>query len=211
MNTLFLRKFGVSPTIALTQGALDGLAGFAVEAGVLLIALLVSDLSFDLDTSEANWALIVLIVVVLIASAVIAVLRIKRLKSLIVPPLKDAWKLLWGILKDPKRTFGLLGSNLASRAVLATTLWFILHAIGTPLPFVAALVATLATNLLAGLVPIPGGIGVAEAVLTSFLIVLGLSPEAAFAAAVIFRIATFYIPAGEGFFAMKWLEKNGHL
>ena len=74
-----------------------------------------------------------------------------------------------------------------------------------------ALVATLATNLLAGLVPIPGGIGVAEAVLTSFLIVLGLSPEAAFAAAVIFRIATFYIPAGEGFFAMKWLEKNGHL
>ncbi len=81
----------------------------------------------------------------------------------------------------------------------------------TPLPFVAALVATLATNLLAGLVPIPGGIGVAEAVLTSFLIVFGLPPEEAFAAAVIFRIATFYIPAAEGFFAMKWLEKNGHL
>jgi uncharacterized membrane protein YbhN (UPF0104 family) len=211
MNTLFLRKFGVSPTIALTQGALDGLAGFAVEAGVLLIALIASDLSFDLDTSEANWSLILLIVVVLIISAVVAVLRVNKLRQMVLPPLKGAWELLWGILKDPKRAFGLLGSNLASRAVLATTLWFILHAIGAPLPFVAALVATLATNLLAGLVPIPGGIGVAEAVLTSFLIVLGLSPEEAFAAAVMFRVATFYIPAGEGFFAMKWLEKNGHL
>jgi uncharacterized membrane protein YbhN (UPF0104 family)/tRNA A-37 threonylcarbamoyl transferase component Bud32 len=211
MNTLFLRKFGVSPTIALTQGALDGLAGFAVEAGVLLIALIASDLSLDLETSEINLSLIVLIVVVLIVSGITAVLRIKKLRQVVLPPLKDAWELLWGILRDPKRTFGLLGSNLASRAVLATTLWFILHAIGAPLPFAAALVATLATNLLAGLVPIPGGIGVAEAVLTSFLIVFGLSPEEAFAVAVIFRIATFYIPAAEGFVAMKWLEKNGHL
>ena len=211
MNTLFLRKFGVSPTIALTQGALDGLAGFVVEAGVLLVALVASDLSLDLDTKDVNWSMILLIVGLLIAGSVAAVLRIKRLRELVMPVLKDAWGLLWSILKDPKRTFGLLGSNLASRALLAGTLWFILHAIGAPLSFVAALVATLATNLLAGLVPIPGGIGVAEAVLTSFLIVFGLSPEAAFAAAVIFRIATFYIPAGEGFFAMKWLETNGHL
>ena len=56
-----------------------------------------------------------------------------------------------------------------------------------------------------------GGIGVAEAVLTSFLMLAGLGADEAFAAAVVFRIATFYIPAGEGFFAMRWLEKNGHL
>jgi uncharacterized membrane protein YbhN (UPF0104 family)/tRNA A-37 threonylcarbamoyl transferase component Bud32 len=211
MNTLFLRKFGVSPTIALAQGALDGLAGLVVEAGVLLVALIASDLSFDPDTKDVNWLMILVIAALLIVGSVAVVLRVKRLRELVIPALKDAWELLWSILQDPKRTFGLLGSNLASRAILATTLWFILHAIGLPLSFVAALVATLATNLLAGLVPIPGGIGVAEAALTSLLIVFGLSPEAAFAAAVIFRIATFYIPAAEGFFAMKWLEKNGHL
>ncbi len=211
MNTLFLRKFGVSPTVALAQGALDGLAGFIVEAGVLLVALIASDLSFDLDTKDVNWLMILLIAALLIVGSVVVVLRIERLRELVVPALKDAWGLLWSILKDPKRTFGLLGSNLASRAILAATLWFILHAIGTPLPFVAALVASLATNLLAGLVPIPGGIGVAEAVLASFLIVFGLSPEEALATAVIFRIATFYIPAAEGFVAMKWLESNGHL
>jgi len=211
MNTLFLRKFGASPTIALTQGVLDGMAGFVVEVGVLLVALIGSDLSIDLETQDVEWQLILLIVGVLVIGAVVAVVRIERLRSRIVPALRDAWELLWSILKDPKRMFGLLGSNLASRAILAATLWLVLHAIGAPLPFVTVLVATVATNLLAGLVPIPGGIGVAEAVLTSFLIVFGLSSEVAFAAAVIFRVATFYIPAAEGFAAMKWLESKGHL
>jgi uncharacterized membrane protein YbhN (UPF0104 family)/tRNA A-37 threonylcarbamoyl transferase component Bud32 len=211
MNTLFLRKHGVSPTLALNQGALDGLAGFVTEAGILLVALIASDLTLDLDTDTINWGLILLIVAILIVVGIVAVLRIQRLRETVLPPLKDAWSMLWSLLRDPRRTFGLFGSNLASRTILAITLWFILLAIGTPLPLVVALVVTVATNLLAGLVPIPGGIGVAEAVLTSFLMVAGLGADEAFAAAIVFRIATFYIPAGEGFFAMRWLQKNGYL
>lgn len=211
MNALFLRKYGVSPTLAVTQGALDGLAGFVTEAGILLVAFISTDLSLEFDTETVNWGLVLLIVVVLIVGSIAAILRVQRLRETVLPPLKDAWTMLWSLLKDPRRTFGLLGSNLASRIILALTLWFILQAIGTPLPLVVALVVTVATNLLAGLVPIPGGIGVAEAVLTSFLIVAGLGADEAFAAAVVFRIVTFYIPAGEGFFAMRWLEQKGHL
>lgn len=211
MNTMFLRKYGVEPALALTQGVLDGLAGFVTEAGILLIALISSDLTLDLGTADINWPLLLAIVGILILAAVIAVFRIERLRESVLPALHKAWDMLWGLLRDPGRTFGLLGSNFASRVVLAVTLWCVLRAIGTPLPLVTALVVTVATNLLAGLVPIPGGIGVAEAVLTSFLTVAGLGAEEAFTAAVIFRIATFYIPAGEGFFAMRWLEKTGHL
>jgi len=211
MNTLFLRKYGVTPAVALTQGILDGIAGFAVEAGILLLAFVASDVSLDFDTDEVRWGFLFGIVAVLIVVSVVLILRVEKLREAVLPALKDAWALLWSLLKDPKRTLGLLGSNLASRAILAITLWFILQAIGTPLPLVTALVATVATNLLAGLVPVPGGIGVAEAVLTSALIFAGLGAEEAFAAAVVFRIATFYIPAAEGFFAMKWLEANDHL
>ena len=42
-------------------------------------------------------------------------------------------------------------------------------------------------------------------------ILLALGTLSLVAAAVVFRIATFYIPAGEGFFAMRWLERAGHL
>lgn len=211
MNSLFLKKYGVEPTLAVTQGALDGLAGFATEAGILLVALIASDVALDLGTSDINWPALLIVIAVLIVGTVVAILRIRRLHDLVVPVISDAWKMLWSLLKDPTRALGLLGSNLASRTILAVTLWFILQAIGAPLPLVTALVATVATNLLAGLVPVPGGIGVAEAVLTSILMLAGLGADEAFAAAVVFRIATFYIPAGEGFFAMRWLETNGHL
>ena len=211
MNTLFLRKYGVPPTIAVTQGAIDGLSGFVVEAGILLVAFLASDVGLDIDTGDVRWGLILGIVLLLIIGTIVAVLRIKRLHDLAVPIVKDAWGSLSGVLTSPKRSLGLLGSNLMSRIILATTLWFILQAIGEPLPLVTCLVVTVATNLLAGLVPIPGGIGVAEAALTSFLVLAGLGENEAFAAAVVFRMATFYIPAGEGFFATKWLEAGDYI
>ncbi len=211
MNTLFLRKYGVPPTLAVTQGAIDGLSGFVVEAMILLVAFIAVDIPVDLDTDEIAWELILAIVAFLIVAAVVAILRIKRLRDVVVPVLKEAWGSVSDVLTDPKRTLGLLGSNLASRIILAVTLWFILQAIGTPLPLVVCLVVTVATNLLAGLVPIPGGIGVAEAVLTSFLMIAGLGADEAFAAAVVFRIATFYIPAAEGFFGTRWLETGGYI
>lgn len=212
MNTVFLRKYGVSPTVALTQGAIDGLSGFVVEALVLVVALLAyDDLSIDLETPELNWALILGVVIFIIVATVTVVLRIQRLRTLIVPPVVEGGRLVWDVLREPKRAFGLLGSNLVARTILGIVLWFVLAAIGAPLPLVSCIVITVATNLLAGLVPIPGGIGVAEAVLTSFLVLFGLSSEEAFAAAVVFRVVTFYIPAAEGFFAMRWLETNGYV
>lgn len=211
MNTLFLRKYGVSPSMALTQGVLDGLSGFVVEAGILIAALIASDVSLDLETSDIRWGFILAIVGFLIAGSVMIVLRVERLRRTIVPALKDAWGLLRDLLRDPRRTLGLVGANVAARVVLALALWFILQSVGAPLPLVTALIATVATNLLAGLVPIPGGVGVAEAVLTSLLIFAGLGSEEAFAAAVVFRFATFYVPAAEGYFAMNWLETNDHL
>jgi uncharacterized membrane protein YbhN (UPF0104 family)/tRNA A-37 threonylcarbamoyl transferase component Bud32 len=211
MNTLFLRKYGVPPTIAVTQGAIDGLSGFVVEGIILVVAFIAADLSLDVDTSDVPWGWILGIIVVAIIGTVVAVLRVQRLHDAVVPKIQEAWGSLSGVVTNPKRLFGLLGVNLASRLILATTLWFILEAIDAPLPLITCLVVTVATNLLAGLVPIPGGIGVAEAAMTAFLGLAGLDADTAFAAAVVFRIATFYIPSVEGYFATKWLQAGEYI
>jgi hypothetical protein len=39
----------------------------------------------------------------------------------------------------------------------------------------------------------------------------GLPEEIAFAAALMYRLATFYLPPIWGFFALRWLERNKHL
>ena len=212
MDTLFLRKYGVPPTVAVTQGAIDGMSGFVVEGVILVIAIIAADVTIDLDTPDLRWVLIILVIVlVIIVVTVVVIFLVKRLRELVLPIVGEAFGLLWNLLKDPKRGPGLLASNLTSRLILSITLWFILLAIGTPLPLVTCLAVTVATNLLAGLVPVPGGIGVAEAALTAFLVLAGVPSEEALAAAIVFRLATFYIPAGEGFFAMRWLQNGGYL
>jgi glycosyltransferase 2 family protein len=57
-------------------------------------------------------------------------------------------------------------------------------------------------------IPIPGGIGVTEGAMIVGLTGLGVSSETAFAAVILYRIATFYLPPFWGWFALRWLEKN---
>jgi uncharacterized membrane protein YbhN (UPF0104 family) len=59
--------------------------------------------------------------------------------------------------------------------------------------------------------PVPGGIGVMEAALTVGLVAVGAPESAALAAAVTFRIVTFYVPAMWGGAAFRWLEHHGYL
>ena len=50
-----------------------------------------------------------------------------------------------------------------------------------------------------------------EGGLTSGWCSAGVPEEAAFAAVILYRLSTFYMPPVWGFFSMNWLERNGHL
>ena len=90
-------------------------------------------------------------------------------------------------------------------------LWLALMALATPQSLLTCTAVVVGTSLLQGLVPVPGGIGVSEAVIAALLAPLGVSAEVSLAAAAIWRVSTFYLPAVQGFFATRWLERSGHL
>ena len=71
--------------------------------------------------------------------------------------------------------------------------------------------ANTAGNLLSDLIPVPGGIGAAEATLSATLIALGVDHSTAFAIAITQRLCTFYLPPIWGFFSLRWLSRNGYL
>jgi glycosyltransferase 2 family protein len=52
---------------------------------------------------------------------------------------------------------------------------------------------------------------VAEATITALLVLFGVEESVAFAATIVFRVITFYLPAVEGFFGSRWLEKHGYI
>ena len=213
MNAAFLYKYGISAAQSITQGAIDGISGFVVEAIILVFGFIATDLSLDIDmdTDDVAWGFVLLIIVLIAVGVGVTIYRVRRLHDLVIPILKEAWTALAGVLKRPSMALGLLGSNLVARLILALTLWLVLQGINTPLSFGTCLIAVVATNLLAGLVPIPGGIGVAETFMTGILVLAGLDEATAFAATITYRVITFYLPAVEGFFAMRWLESNGYL
>jgi uncharacterized protein (TIRG00374 family) len=217
VNIRFFQRHGVPPGSAVAVGALDGFSGFIVQALLLITILLLSPVSLDLDldSTDPSAALRLLgLVVAGVALAVVVVLVIPKLRRAVFgwlgKMLHEARGALKG-LRSPRRIGLLLGGNLATELLFALTLATFVQALGYSVGFGEVLLVNIGVALLAGVLPIPGGIGVAEGGLTWGLMQLGVPQEPAFAAVILYRLATFYLPPVWGFFAMRWLERNKHL
>jgi len=65
--------------------------------------------------------------------------------------------------------------------------------------------------VLSDLIPVPGGIGAAEATLSAGLIATGVDQSTAFAIAVTQRLSTFYLPPVWGYLSLRWLRRRAYL
>jgi uncharacterized protein (TIRG00374 family) len=73
------------------------------------------------------------------------------------------------------------------------------------------LVVNVGASLLAGLIPVPGGVGAAEATLTAALVAVGVDESSAFAIAITQRLCTHYLPPLWGYFSLDWLRRRGYV
>ena len=78
----------------------------------------------------------------------------------------------------------MLGANLATEVLFASTLGIVLAAFGTSLPLATLLVVNVSVALFAGIMPVPGGIGVTEGALVVMLTAAGVDEATAFGAAI---------------------------
>lgn len=212
-NATFLSRFGVSPAASLTQGTMDAVAGMLVEVAVLLLAFGFSDLDLGVDLSDSDLAfgrLMVIILVLLVAAAAV-VAAVPKVRDPVLRLLTTIVGAVRSVVADPVRALGLLGGNLATRVVRALVLWSVLVALDQRIGLGVVLVVVIATGLLQGLVPVPGGIGVAEAVMAGFLVALGVPEAPAFAATIVYRAVIFYLPILQGGVAMVWLGRRDYL
>lgn len=217
MNVRFFQRQGLTSGAALAVGGLDSIAGFIVEASLLLGLLLLTPatLHFDLDAPDLPaWRTILLVLVGLaVVIAVVSTLlpdHRRRLTDWLRNLLADGRDALRGINSFRRLTL-LFGGNLGSTLLFAAALGLFTSALGTRVAFGDLVVMIISVSLLAGLLPVPGGIGVVEAGLTIGLIATGMPEEPAFASVILYRIATFYLPPVWGFFAFRSLERRQHL
>jgi glycosyltransferase 2 family protein len=216
VNIRFFQRQGVPPTTAVATGALDGVSGFIVQAVLLASLLLFSGLSLDVDVGSATSAAVRLLVMLagLFAIAAVVVVVVRRLRRLVVGAVRrtitEAATVLRG-LRSPRRVLMLFGGNLVAELLFASALGIIVQAFGYSLALHELLFVNLAVSLLSGLIPVPGGVGVTEGGLIFGLTSFGVPQEIAFAAVIVYRLATFYTPPIWGFFSLRWLERNRYL
>jgi glycosyltransferase 2 family protein len=184
-------------------------------AGFLLLTPLSLDLDLDLGRgASGSSGTLLLVVLVIGAIALSALIAVRGLRQMVVGWARrltsEGIASLRG-LRSPRRLLLLFGGNLTTEVLFALSLVVFLRAFGVSVGLGEVLFVVIAVSLLAGLLPVPGGIGVSEGGLIYGLIATGVPEEIAFAAVIGYRFATFYLPPVWGFFALRWLERNQHL
>jgi uncharacterized membrane protein YbhN (UPF0104 family) len=213
MNLRFLQRQGVPSGEALAAGAVDDVSETIVQAALFFVAL--SFVNVDLDTSEFSGAgpdrrLLVGIGVALLVSAVM-VMAVPKLRNRVVPQVRGALSGLWSVARVRGKRIELFGGNIGSELFYAFALGATCLAYGVHLNLAQLVFVNTAASVLSSLIPVPGGIGAAEASLSAGLIALGVDESSAFAIAITQRLCTFYIPPIWGYFSLRWLDQKGYI
>jgi uncharacterized protein (TIRG00374 family) len=145
-------------------------------------------------------------VVILVAVAAL----VPRVRRIIVPRLAEAGEAL-RVVRSPTKVAELLGGNLLAQVILAMVLGACLRAFGQHLPLADLILINTLASLLSGVLPVPGGIGVMEAAISYGLVAAGVSESTAVAAAILYRLVTFYLPPIWGAYAMRALRHKDYI
>ena len=218
MNIRFLQKQGVGVGPATTSGLVAGLSGTVAQLGLFIgTALLVGR---DLELSAIGGAtgigrkLIILAVFVgAVAVGVVVVVRPVRRwwVDTVWPQVVASVHNIWDIVSTPRQVLTVLGGAVAANLLASACLLSCLLAYGDRISFVEVVFVNVSSSLLTGVVPVPGGVGVAEATLVAGLTAFGVPAEIATATVVTHRLFTSYLPPIWGSQAMKWLVREGYL
>ncbi len=213
MNLRFLQQMGVPRGEAVAAGAVDDVSEAMVQAG--LFALTIPFVNVDIDTSQFHGGgpdtrLLVGIGVALLISAVV-VLSVPKLHDKVVPGVKSALSGLWSVARDRRKRVELFGGNVLSELSYALALGASCLAYGVDLNLAQLVFINTSASVLSSLIPVPGGIGAAEAALSAGLIALGVDESTAFAIAITQRLCTFYLPPIWGYLALRWLGRKGYV
>ncbi|MDQ0374758.1 lysylphosphatidylglycerol synthase transmembrane domain-containing protein [Cellulomonas humilata] len=229
LEVRFFQKFGIPAGSALSFGLIDSVTGFVVQASLILL-IVVSGLpgftsslstgSSSDDSGSSSPSLIAVLVAVLVLTAVVTLAvprlrhrvtaRIPKIRAAIAEQARSAQSAL-GVLRKPAKVSAMLGGNLGAQLLQAGVLALCLQAFGQTAHFSQLILINTAVSLFAGLMPVPGGMGVTEAGFTVGLQAIGVPSAIAVSTAITYRLVTFYIPPIWGAAAMRWLRRQEYV
>jgi uncharacterized membrane protein YbhN (UPF0104 family)/tRNA A-37 threonylcarbamoyl transferase component Bud32 len=213
MNLRFLQRQGVPGAQAVASGAVDDASETIVQVALFLVA--VSFVNVDVDISRfggtgPDTRLLIGIGVALLLTAAV-VFTVPKVRKKVLPEIQSALAGVWSVARVRRKRVELFGGNVLSELTYALALGATCFAYGAHLSLAELVFVNSAAAVLSGLIPVPGGIGAAEAALAAGLIAVGVDESTAFAVAITQRLSTFYLPPIWGYISLRWLSNNGYV
>ena len=212
-NVRFLQRRSIPPSTAISAVGLNTLAGLLVHVSLVIVLGVVAGSSdVGLPIPSGGTAVIVVGALILASGLVMALPIGRRLVTRnLIPALKNAVATIAAIAATPRKLVALfLGSALVTVSYTVAMLAS-LQAFGIDLPLTAAALVYLTASAVATAAPTPGGLGATEAALIAGYGAVGAEAGGAFAAVLLFRLATFWLPILPGWLALVMLQRRGDL
>ena len=216
----FLQLVGSNPTAAVTISLLDGLAGFAVQVVVIVVTLFTGLVTLTPKTTggssigsslaDINWATVGIVCLILLVVALLTLRFVPKVRRFVVDRTAEGRDSLQ-VLRSPRKLGQILVGSLLWNVVAALALGCSLHAFGHTASFASLILVNTLAALFAGLIPVPGNVGVAEAAITTGLVAIGVPQAVAMSTAIVYRFATYFVPAIYGFVSLNLMRRKGYL
>lgn len=208
INTMYLGKRGLSLPLAAAVVAMNTFLGFVGNALLLVLVIIFGRLpSVQLKLPPLPSQPLIFIGLAVLIAMLLMMLK-RHISHRLRLSLRDAVKYLRTAALRPLRTLMALGSSMTLTALHALGLYLVLHAVGVPQPWGAALLAVSVGSAAGAAVPTPGGLGGAEAGIAAVLIAFGVSADNAVAAALVYRGITYWLPLLPGYLALRVAESR---
>jgi uncharacterized membrane protein YbhN (UPF0104 family) len=211
VNIRFFQRNGLDRTTAIAVGGLDSVAGFVAQISLILgiVGFGLGSLNLDISTDPPDFTGRLLLIAIVAAAIGIAVVAfVPKFRDPVVSVAKTTWARVGPLLSSPRRLISVILANLLVQLLFSLTIYTVLRAFGQDVGFADAVLVNVTVALFAGLMPVPGGVGVTEAALTAGFVAIGVDSTTAMAAAITYRLVTFYAPPLLGYFAMRSLRQQ---
>jgi uncharacterized membrane protein YbhN (UPF0104 family) len=228
----FFQRNGITIGGATSIGLIDSVSGFVIQAVLILAITLLGLVSIDMSASgigggsgssggSSSGGDIAIVIGVGLALALIVAIAIPRYRKMVREAVPRYWaklkeqgseaKTALRVLRSPKNLGLMFGGNFLAQILLAIILGLCLRAFGQSTSLAGLILVNTFVSLFAGFMPVPGGMGVAEAGYTAGLQALGVPSAEAMSTAITFRLVTFYLPPLWGWVAMRWLRRQSYV
>jgi uncharacterized membrane protein YbhN (UPF0104 family) len=215
-NTRFFGKFGMTAVVAVTVGALTGIISILAQVILVLLAILVGNNSVDVSSLQTDGGVLRIlgIAIALLIAAAVVVLIVPVWRHWFLAKVRKPLGQVKGAvvqLRQPKRAALTMGGAVGTEVLYGSGLAICVFAVGGSISLGEAIAINVMVSLFAGLMPVPGGVGVYEAGVTAGLVAAGVENELAVSAVLIYRLCSFYLPPIWGWFSLHWLRGHDYL